>query len=1097
MPPARNVTEPGLLPRSRVRPAWLPLATVAFAALVVATLVGTLAAIAGQVLPQAATARLATSPQASVTVIGLGDAPTVRSDTQAVRRSLNAALRGVPYELDTATWSGPLGVEGAAGGVGQQAEIASPTQVTSHAALVAGAWPGPASFGAPIPVAVPVPVADRFGATPGKVLHLSDLNSGAPLTLRVTGTYRQRDPASTYWTLDQIWTCSATIRNCPAAHGPIVVSPASFGRNGLTVAQASWVALPRADRITTGELDGLADRIDSARSALQQPALGLVVTTSMPALLRGTATDLAVARSVAAVAAAEVLVPGVAALALAAGLLASHRDQEAALLTARGAGRGQQATLALLEAVPIGIVSAVAGAFAGLAVADILAGVGALGVSEGQARGSTALMGPAGLGVVVVCAAVMLWAALRGYAARGARVARGGWRVDAALVRAGVDIAVLALAAVAIWQLRVSPVTVPPAGGLGLDPVLIAAPTLALAGISVILLRAVPLGARVADRISARARGIGTALAAWELGRRPVRQAGPVVLAVFTVAAGTLALAQYSSWQRSAQDQAAFATGADVRVDEPVAIPLGTVAAVSHARGVAAATPVSVVSAGSNGELLAVDARTAPATVLLRRDLSTLPAGNLWRRVVPAGPKPGLVLPGRPARVEVQAGLAPAPGAGLGTASAALSIQDVSGAVYSVPAGSLPADGQVHGLTATLSSAARADYPLRLLGLTLTYPLPQAATGGQVPAPGPAQLTIVSVATAASAAGSFDTPFEQGDALARWRPAASSPDLTNLGVPASGPGSPLTGSQPAAGTWRGAAAGSRVLSFQPGYAPVPAPSEQGGPPSVLSGTVSITAPAPAVVPGIATQAFADNNAAGPGTTVPVAMGADTVQVKVVALVGAFPTVTSAGGGLIVDQGAVQGLLVSRHDSPLPVTSWWLRTAGGAAPPGLPSGSVVTTRTGEAATLLGDPLSATQLRIFQVVAATMVLLAVVGFVANVAVDLREARVRSTLLAALGAPPAAQARLPALEQLLLSLPAACAGLLAGIGLAYLLIPSITLTSNAAAPVPPVVVVIPPGWVILLAGVVAAVPVLAAASGVLRRFRPVRHLRELEAS
>ncbi len=1077
-----------------MRPAWLPLATVTFTALVAATLVGALAGIADQVLPQAATARLTRSPQASVTVIGVGDSSTVRSDTRAVRRSLDGALRDVPYQLETAVWSGPLAVDGGTGGTAQPAEIASPTRISAHAALVTGAWPGPAPSGGSIPAALPQPMADRLGVTPGELLQLSDLNSGAALILRVSGTYRQRDPASSYWTLDQIWTCGATIRNCPAAHGPIVVSPASFGRNALTVAQASWVALPEADRIATGELNGLAGRIDQAQSVLQQPSVGLVVTTGMPALLRGTATDLAVARSVAAVAAAELLVPAVAALALAGGLLASHREQEAALLTARGADRRQQANLALLEGVPIGAAAAAVGAFAGVTVADVLAGAGSAGGAGLQARAPTAPVWLAALGVVVVCALVMLWAALRGYTARGARVGPSGRGTQATLVRAGADVALLALAAIAVWQLRVSSVSVTSSGGLGLDPVLIAAPTLALAAISVLLLRAVPVTARLADRVSARARGIGTALAAWELGRRPVRQAGPVVLTVFTVAAGTLALAQYSSWQRSAHDQAAFATGAEVRVDEPAAIPLDTVAAVTRARGVIAATPVSVVDAGSNGELLAVGAETAPTTVLLRRDLSALPAAELWRRIAPGGRRPGLVLPGRPARLELVAGLDPGPGAGLGTASATMSIQDGTGAVYSVPAGSLPGDGHAHGLIGVLSTSGRAEYPLRLLGLTLDYQLPPAPLTSQAPA----RLTIESMAVAPPGGGAFTTPFAKGGSLAGWRPAAYSADLTNLGVPASVSGSPLTGSQPVAGTWRAEGVGPQVLTFQPGYAPVPATSAQeGGPPPALGGTVSVTAPAPAVIPAIATQTFAGNTGAGLGQTVAVQLGTDTLRLRVAAVVTAFPTVTAAGGGLVVDQAVLQEVLVNRHDAPLPVTSWWLRTASGAVPPGLPSGSAVSTQAGQAATLLADPLSATQQQMLRVVAAAMVLLAVVGFATKVAVDLRAGRARRALLGALGVAPAAHARLLALDQLLLSLPAACAGLLAGTGVAYLLIPSITLTANGTPPVPPLVVVFAFGWEIVLAAVVAAAPLVVVAAGAMWGTRGAGNLRGLAAS
>lgn len=1069
----------GLLSLRRVPPAWLALVTVLFTALVGATLAGTVAGIGAQVLPRAATARLASSPQRSVTVIALGGAGEIRSNARSVGRALGRALHGIPYRLDSAVWSGPLAV--AAGpATGQQAEIAAAPQLRAQAALVRGAWPGAAPSGGPIPAALPIQLAAQLGAVPGTQLRLRDLNSGGPLLVRVTGIYRQRSPAAGYWNLDQIWTCSASLRNCPASHGPILVEQASFGSNGLAVAQASWVALPDASGIGPGELDPLAARIDRARSALQSPNVGLVVTTSLPALLRGTATTLAVARSVAVVAGAQLLVPAIAALALAAGLLASHREQETALLTARGAQRRQHARLALLEGVPIGVVAAVAGAFAGAAVEGLLSGQGA------QLPSATVWL--AELGVVVIVAVVMPVTSLRAQAARGGSPRRGTRSAETGLVRAGADLALVALAAIAVWQLRTSSVTV-----AGLDPVLIAAPVLALGAISVLLLRAVPLGARLADRVSARSRHFGTALAAWELGRRPVRQAGPVVLAVFTVAAGTLALAQHESWQRSAQDQAGFATGAEVRADLGVPIPLGRVGALTRARGVRAAMPEAVVSSGDSGEVLAIDARTAPAVVLLRPDLSPVPLAALSRRLVPPGPKPGLALPGRPARLRVAVALTPPSGVSLRPATIAVSIEDASGAVYSLPAGTLAPDGRPHSLVVVLTRTESADYPLRLLGLSLTYQLPMLTPSGAPPPAGTARLSLAGIAVAPAVTGSFGAALAEG-ALVDWQGRAASSDLTNLGVPPSVTGSPGTGLQPRAGAWGRAAGGTLGLAFQPGYAPKPPP----GPVAPLTGTVTVAAPPRAtVLPAIATRAFAAANGVRAGSVVAVPVGALTVRAKVVAVLPVFPTVTGPAGGLILDGAALQELLVSRQGPPLPVTSWWLRTAGAEVPPGLPAGSAISTQAARTAVLLGDPLSIAQQQILLLVTGAMVLLAVIGFVANVAVDLRAGRRRSALLGVLGVAPAARARLPALEQLLLSVPAALAGLLAGTGLAYLLVPSIILTATATTPVPPVLVTFPLIPEILLAVLVAAAPVLAAAVGALRGPAAFAGLAAMEAS
>jgi len=111
--------------------------------------------------------------------------------------------------------------------------------------------------------------------------------------------------------------------------------------------------------------------------------------------------------------------------------------------------------------------------------------------------------------------------------------------------------------------------------------------------------------------------------------------------------------------------------------------------------------------------------------------------------------------------------------------------------------------------------------------------------------------------------------------------------------------------------------------------------------------------------------------------------------------------------------------------------------------------------------------------------------------------RARRAESAVLSALGVARPAQAGQLCLEQLMLSGPAAAVGLLVGAGLAWLLVPAITLTIGAARPFPPVLVQIPVGWAVLLAAAVAALPVLAAAASIARRPDPAAELRAAEAS
>ena len=168
------------------------------------------------------------------------------------------------------------------------------------------------------------------------------------------------------------------------------------------------------------------------------------------------------------------------------------------------------------------------------------------------------------------CAVVITLPWLRsGRLAVRERAQRGRRAAVAAASRAGGDLALLVLAALAGWQLEhyAAPVSAGLDGSIGIDPVLVSAPVLALAAGAVVLLRLLPLVVRLGDRSAARGRAMAAAVAAWQISRRPLRQAGPVLLAVLAVATSVLAVAQWSSWERSAQDQASFATGADVRVD--------------------------------------------------------------------------------------------------------------------------------------------------------------------------------------------------------------------------------------------------------------------------------------------------------------------------------------------------------------------------------------------------------------------------------------------------------------------------------------------------------------------------------------------------
>ncbi len=327
----------------------------------------------------------------------------------------------------------------------------------------------------------------------------------------------------------------------------------------------------------------------------------------------------------------------------------------------------------------------------------------------------------------------MLVPALSTVTPGAARARRGRQSAISGVTRAGADLALVLLAVLAGWQLRhYSAVAAGANGDYGIDPVVVIAPALALAGGTVAALRLLPAAGKAGDRLAARGRRLTAAMASWQLSRQPIRQGGAALLIVLAVATGTLALSQRQSWTRSDHDQAAFAAGADVRVDASQPLSAAQAAGLGRLPGVQRAMPVATFPQQTPGsEVLAVDSGQAASVVSLRADQSPLAAAALFAAIAPAGPPPGVALPGRSAQVELVARLGPS-SLGLAPATVSVSVQDADHDVYQLDAGSLPADGRDHTLTVTLADQAPGAGPAGGgRGRRRGRRLPAAADGGQ------------------------------------------------------------------------------------------------------------------------------------------------------------------------------------------------------------------------------------------------------------------------------------------------------------------------------------------------------------------------------
>ena len=1068
---------------------WVVLAAAALTTLVAATVGAAFAAFAGQALPQAVRHDLVVAPGTTVAAAGSFASGSPAQTSAALRSSIAAGLGGVSFSFWQGIWSDPLGFLAGSlpatpasitSGSIPQLQAASLDGVTDHAVLVTGKWPGqfPASAAGPIPAALPASTAALLNLRPGDVLRVQDRDTGTPVTFVLTGLYAERQsPASvaSYWQLNSI-PATGSVNGTGAAsgyttYGPLVVSPSMFpGR--LADGTGTWVAQPDMAGFSTADLFAISIEGDSSLLS------ALTLTTNLPTVLADTGDNFAVARSLLGISALELLVLTVAALLAVARLLAGQREGETALLTARGATRWQLTRLTAAEVIPLSLVAALIGGVAGIWLARLLGstlyGPGTVGGSvpgggiSAGAPGTWLDAMAAALGIAVLSIGALLYPVLRPSSA-AAPVQRGRRAVLSRATGAGADLALVALAVLACWQLRrYSAVSTSAGGPPAIDPVLVLAPALALAAGTVLTVRLLPAAARVVDRVSAAGRGLTSALAGWQFSRQPLRQGGAALLLVMAVGTGTLALAQHQSWTRAAADQAAYVTGGEVQVNLASPVPAGATTSIPGAVGVRAATAVSVVQEATPAPVVAIDAAQAPKVALLRADQSSLPPAALLRSITPSSAPVGLLVSGRPMSVKFTVRLSRAP---LGPVKAQFTITDATGAAFQLSSGLFTADGRPHVLTASLGGA-HAAYPLRLTQVTLFYTMPakQLKT--------PVALTV---------AGATPTT---------WIADASSPEMVselstgNMYGPSAAP--KVTG-------WQSAPGGA-TLTFTPGYGRwSPAPGSPAVVTEPVAGQVSLSAlnTPPAVVPAIATRAFDSANNTGVGSVVQTTVNGVAVPAKIVAVASAFPTIT--GAGLVMDLSTLEAFLVSHGTAPVAVTQWWLATADGQVPTSLtralPSGATIQSSAVLAAATVGDPLSAVPQQALLAMTVAAALLAIFGFWVSIAANVRQRRAESAVLSALGVSQRSAAAQLFLEKLLLSVPAAALGLLLGTVLARLLVPAVTLSPTAQTPVPPPLTMFDLPQTIPLAAAVAVLPALAAALVVFRRPDPAAELRGAE--
>ncbi|QXJ24205.1 FtsX-like permease family protein [Actinomadura graeca] len=957
------------------------------------------------------------------------------------------------------------------------------TGIEQHARLTQGRWPGGnAARGAEVEAVLPGAAARTLRVGVGDPLSLRGrVDTASAVRVKVVGLFEVNRQDDYFWQGDRLITTGAE-RLDYTTYGPFVVRPEVFaGRFTGSGADARWTVMPDLRHVDTGDLAALGRRVAGTRAALEKGGGTQYTTvTNLPALTDRLHGAVMVARSTMLIPVLQLVMLAGYAWVLVARLLADHRRGGVALLRTRGAGMRQLAWLGLAEGALIVLPAAVLGPLLAaplLRLAGRAPAVRAAGLDLDA--GPLAPLWAVSAVTAVACAVALTVPTLRGANRTFVEVQAGMGRTARSRLRgSGGDLALLLVAALAVWQLSrygasgtggTSGADGAAGGTSGIDPVIVSGPALALLAGGVLLLRLVPVASRIAERVTAGGRGLAPALGARQVGRRPLRYAGPALLLVMAMAVGVLSVTTMATWRRSQSDQADFQTGADLRLERsgkpgaPAA--LGQGGRFAALPGVTAATAVlrEDANVGSTaGTLLAADTRALAPILRVGPGLRDgLRLGEL-ARARPA--VPALAFPGRPGRLLFDLRLRRLPGKPppqldpdppplRGTYQVAATIEDARGLAQRVVLDGLRPDGRTR--TVAVDSAELAgpgglpSYPLSLRGLHYVFDDNDRS--------GPLELGVLRV----RGEGTGDATAPAG---IRWN---------LLQEPADDPRSPE-------------AAGKGAGSVTPTLRIPATPGVHGwdiGTGRTLHAMAATSPPGPRrpagervqpAVPGVITAETARRARVGAGGTVTLDTADGGQPVRVAGIVRALPGTPPGRPAVLVDLPTLTELRLAAASAAPGSTrpgEWWASARDGRTAPAARAmaahpawGTVAGDRAALRSRLRDAPLGAALQGALVLGFGAALVFAFIAFAVNAAVSVRERAREFAVLRVLGVRPRQMTGMLAVEQAFLVAVGLLGGLLLGLVVARLVIPHIVLGVQAAPPYPPADLVV--RWPVVLA-------------------------------
>jgi len=535
--------------------------------------------------------------------------------------------------------------------------------------IISGNWPNDGATDQNIvPAMIFEPLAQAYGLGVGDYIPMSFKNneSEPSFWIEVSGIIRPINARNPYWIIDHN-PFQLEINPRYIAQSSVILSDQDLFRVIKTLFpnakfELNWLGVIDPDQITSGKVAEIIDGIEATKTGISSFESRVSLKTNIDSFFSNYESQAASIRPPLYLLVGEVLLLAIYYVVMVATMSVKQVEGEFAILTSRGASRGQLFKMQAFEASLICSVAFICGPLLAYGLVWSLAKFGPL-ADVSQIDWIASLPAASWMAAaisVLACFTVLLVPVIPAMRSSIVEHRRNITRRNKKpwWQRYYIDVFLLIGGLVAIWRLSLYGSISGSISG-SIDWLLLFAPLALLIGSATILLRLFPAIFRLLAFLTARGRGLTAALAFWQTSRDPTHVTRLILLFTLAMALGILSAGLNATLTSSEAERARYASGGEIRLASESFIPQSSF---SSLQSITRTSPVWRGTGKANVrsyrsmpefELLAIDPFSFAAVSQYRTDFTDDYIGFVLGKLIVDPeqlPVTTIPLPGKPTR---------------------------------------------------------------------------------------------------------------------------------------------------------------------------------------------------------------------------------------------------------------------------------------------------------------------------------------------------------------------------------------------------------------------------------------------------------------